>query len=96
MRGPATWSRRGASPSGCATSAPGVTSSLHIGRRREPVALVELEGDQKIPVLRAYLRRWKVEIGAFFQGVGPDAPDADLARIAPGYPAFRVERRGPV
>lgn len=69
---------------------------LHIGRRREPVALVELEGDQKIPVLRAYLRRWKVEIGAFFQGVGPDAPDADLARIAPGYPAFRVERRGPV
>ena len=51
---------------------------------------------KKIPVLRAYLRRWKVEIGAFLQGVGPDAPDADLARIAPGYPAFRVERRGPV
>jgi deazaflavin-dependent oxidoreductase (nitroreductase family) len=67
---------------------------LRIGRRREPVALVELEGDEKIPVLRAYLRRWKMEIGAFFQGVGPDAPDADLARIAPGYPAFRVEKRG--
>ena len=69
---------------------------LRIGRRREPVALVELEGDEKIPVLRAYLRRWKMEIGAFFQGVGPDAPDPDLAAIAPGYPAFRVETRRPV
>jgi hypothetical protein len=47
-------------------------------------------------VLRAYLRRWKMEIGAFFQGVGPDAPDPDLAAIAPGYPAFRVETRRPV
>jgi deazaflavin-dependent oxidoreductase (nitroreductase family) len=69
---------------------------LRIGRRREPVALVELEGDEKIPVLRAYLRRWKMEIGAFFQGVGPDAPDPDLAAIAPGYTAFRVETRRPL
>jgi deazaflavin-dependent oxidoreductase (nitroreductase family) len=73
----------------------GCTVELRIGRRREPVALVELDEEAKVPVLRAYLRRWKVEIGAFFQGVGPDAPDADLARIAPGYPAFRVQgRRG--
>jgi deazaflavin-dependent oxidoreductase (nitroreductase family) len=71
----------------------GCTVELRIGRRREPVALVELDEEAKVPVLRAYLRRWKVEIGAFFQGVGPDAPDADLARIAPGYPAFRVESR---
>ncbi|MGA3184944.1 MAG: nitroreductase family deazaflavin-dependent oxidoreductase [Candidatus Dormibacteria bacterium] len=64
---------------------------LRIGRRSEAVTLVELPEDEKLPVLRAYLRRWKVEIGAFFQGVGPDAPEAELARIAPGYPAFRVE-----
>jgi deazaflavin-dependent oxidoreductase (nitroreductase family) len=63
---------------------------LRRGGRREPVALVELTDDEKLPVLRAYLRRWKVLVRAFFQGVGPDAPDADLARIAPGYPAFRV------
>jgi deazaflavin-dependent oxidoreductase (nitroreductase family) len=71
----------------------GCDVELRIGRRREPVALTELEGDAKIPVLRAYLRRWKVEIGAFFQGVGPEAPDAELARIAAGYPAFLVETR---
>jgi hypothetical protein len=69
----------------------GCDTELRIGRRRDPVILTELTADAKLPVLRAYLRRWKVEIGAFFQGVGPDAPDADLARIAPGYPAFRVE-----
>jgi len=68
-------------------------SELRLGRRREPVAMVELPDGEKVPVLRAYLRRWKVEIGAFFQGVGPDAPDADLARIAPGYPVFRIESR---
>jgi hypothetical protein len=31
-----------------------------------------------------------MEVGTFFDGVGPDAPDADLRRIAPGYPVFRV------
>ena len=65
-------------------------SSCAGGGRREPVALVELTDDEKLPVLRAYLRRWKVLVRAFFQGGGPDAPDADLARIAPGYPTFRV------
>jgi hypothetical protein len=26
----------------------------------------------------------------FFDGVGPDATDEDLLRIAPGYPVFRI------
>ena len=66
---------------------------LRIGRRREPVTLVELSEDEKPPVIRAYLRRWKVEVGAFFQGVGADAPDADIARISPAHPAFLVQPR---
>ena len=44
-------------------------------------------------MLRAYLKRWKWEVGQFFQGVGPDAPDADLIAIAPGYPIFRLTDR---
>jgi hypothetical protein len=44
-------------------------------------------------VLRAYLKRWKFEIGMFFKGVGPDASDAELLEIAPGYPVFRVTPR---
>jgi hypothetical protein len=42
-------------------------------------------------VLRAYLRRWKFEVGVFFDGVGADATDATLLGIAPGYPVFRID-----
>ena len=27
----------------------------------------------------------------FFDGVGPDATDDELAAIAPGYPVFQIE-----
>ncbi|HLZ71869.1 MAG TPA: nitroreductase/quinone reductase family protein [Dehalococcoidia bacterium] len=72
----------------------GGAAELRLGRRRESIHLAELSDDEKPPVLRAYLRRWKMEVGAFFQGVGPDAPDAELRRIAPGYPVFRLLREG--
>jgi deazaflavin-dependent oxidoreductase (nitroreductase family) len=65
---------------------------LQLGRRRHPITIVELaaDDDAKVALLRAYLRAWKMEVGAFFEGVGPDAADADLRRIAPGYPVFAV------
>jgi deazaflavin-dependent oxidoreductase (nitroreductase family) len=66
--------------------------TLLLGRRREPFVAHELEDDAKPPLLRAYLKRWKAEIGIFFQGVGADAPDDELRRIAPGYPVFRLSR----
>ncbi len=71
----------------------GSEAELRLGRRHEPIALVELPDGEKLPVMRAYLRRWRVEIGAFFQGVGPDAPDPELARIAPDYPVFAIRPR---
>jgi hypothetical protein len=40
-------------------------------------------------VLRGYLANWAWEAKQFF-GVGKDATDEDLARIAPGFPVFRV------
>jgi hypothetical protein len=40
--------------------------------------------------LRAYLRRWKFEVGAFFDGAGPDSSDEDLRRVGPGHPVFRI------
>jgi deazaflavin-dependent oxidoreductase (nitroreductase family) len=63
---------------------------LRLGRRVERFTATELVDDDKPAVLRAYLRRWKFEVGVFFDGVGPDAPDAELRRIAPGYPIFRI------
>ena len=41
-------------------------------------------------MLRAYLKRWKLEVGMFFDGVDADATDEELLAIAPGYPVFRI------
>lgn len=65
--------------------------TLLLGRRREPFRASELDDDAKPAVLRAYLKRWKAEVGMFFDGVGPDSPEADLSRIAPDHPVFRLE-----
>jgi len=64
---------------------------LRVGRRSERFAAVELADAEKPDVLRAYLRRWKVEVGVFFDGVDATSPDAELARIAPHHPVFRIE-----
>jgi deazaflavin-dependent oxidoreductase (nitroreductase family) len=66
---------------------------LLVGRRAEEFAAVELSDEEKPPILREYLRRWKWEIGAFFAGVGPDSSDEELRRIAPDHPVFRIEPR---
>lgn len=63
---------------------------LRLGRRVQRFTPQELSDAEKPAVLRAYLRRWKFEIGVFFDGVGPAATDAELLAIAPGYPVFRV------
>ncbi len=63
---------------------------LRVGRRTQSFTAVELTEDERPPLLRAYLQKWKFEVGAFFDGVGPDAPDDELRRIAPDHPVFRV------
>ena len=64
---------------------------LQLGRTSRAITVAELtDDDAKVALLRAYLTAWKMEVGAFFDGVGPDAPDADLRQIAPGYPVFVV------
>jgi deazaflavin-dependent oxidoreductase (nitroreductase family) len=68
---------------------------LLLGRRAEPFSATELADAEKAPLLRAYLKRWKAEVGAFFDGVGPDASDEEMARIAPKHPVFRLRRGAP-
>ena len=41
-------------------------------------------------MLRAYLERWKVEVGIFFEGVGPKSTDEQLSAISSHHPAFEV------
>jgi deazaflavin-dependent oxidoreductase (nitroreductase family) len=65
---------------------------LRAGRRTEAFTASELPDEAKPPLLRAYLERWKWEVGQFFGGVGPDSSDEELRRIAPDHPIFRIER----
>jgi len=64
---------------------------LLLGRRREHRIAHEVPDAQKTEILRAYLRRWKAEVGIFFGGVGPDSTDDELAAIAPRHPVFLLD-----
>ena len=67
------------------------TGELRVGRRVEEFRAVAVPDAGKVDILRDYLHHWKMEVGVFFDGVGPDASDAELAAIAPGYPVFQIE-----
>jgi deazaflavin-dependent oxidoreductase (nitroreductase family) len=67
---------------------------LRLGRKAEEFAATEVGDDDKVPVLRAYLKRWKAEVGVFFDGVGPDSTDEELRAIAPRHPVFRITEQG--
>jgi len=63
---------------------------LWLGRRAEEFSAEELPDSDKVPLLRAYLKKWSWEVGQFFGGVGADAPEEELRRIAPDHPVFRI------
>jgi deazaflavin-dependent oxidoreductase (nitroreductase family) len=63
---------------------------LRVGRRVEQFTYTELTDDEKPALLRAYLKRWKFEVGVFFDGVDAKASEETLRGIAPGYPIFRI------
>jgi deazaflavin-dependent oxidoreductase (nitroreductase family) len=65
---------------------------LRKGLRKEDFSATELADEDKLPVLRAYLKKWAWEVGAFFQDVGADASEDELRRIAALHPVFRISR----
>src|SRR2546423_13331176 len=81
-RGHAQWVRN--------LRAAGGTGELRLGRRTEVFVADELADADKPEILRAYLRRWKFEVGVFFDSVDHTASDETLLGIAPGYPVFRL------
>jgi deazaflavin-dependent oxidoreductase (nitroreductase family) len=64
---------------------------LRVGRRSESFRATELSDDDKPAILRAYLKRWKAEVGVFFGGVSAKSSDDELRRIAPDHPVFRID-----
>jgi deazaflavin-dependent oxidoreductase (nitroreductase family) len=67
------------------------SGELRLGRRGEPFVGRELSDDEKVAVLRAYLKRWKMEVGMFFEGVGPDSSDEQIRAVAAKHPTFEVQ-----
>src|ERR1700759_85248 len=54
--------------------------TLILGRGRQNYVAHELAADdaRTTQILRAYLKRWKAEVGVFFDGTGPDSSDTEL------------------
>jgi deazaflavin-dependent oxidoreductase (nitroreductase family) len=64
---------------------------LKLGRKTEDFKAAEVPAADAVPILRAYLKKWSWEVGAFFDGVGAGSTDAELARIAPDHPVFKLD-----
>lgn len=67
----------------------GGEAKLRLARAEERIRAIELDDAAKVPILRAYLQRWRSEAGRFF-AVGKDPRDDELAAIAPHHPVFRI------
>jgi deazaflavin-dependent oxidoreductase (nitroreductase family) len=63
---------------------------LRLGGRTQPFHAAELSDDEKPALLRAYLKKWSMEVGVFFAGVGANSSEDELRRIAPDHPVFRL------
>jgi hypothetical protein len=63
---------------------------LVLGSHVQRFRAIEIPEDQRVPILRNYLKRWKFEVGMFFGGVSAESSDEELRRIAPDHPVFQV------
>ncbi len=82
-RGTGSWVRNVRAADGSLT--------LLLGKRRERRHATELPDADKVPVLRAYLAKWKAEVGAFFDGVDAKSSDQQIAAIAAKHPVFVLD-----
>ncbi|MCH5641567.1 MULTISPECIES: nitroreductase/quinone reductase family protein [unclassified Gordonia (in: high G+C Gram-positive bacteria)] len=82
VRGEAQWVRNARAAA---------TAELRRGRKRRTVALHEIEAAQRVPVLRAYLKKWGWEVKRFLpEGLTVDATDEELAAHAHQLPVFAI------
>jgi len=64
---------------------------LALGKKIEPFHATEVADADKEEILRAYLKRWKAEVGVFFDGVSATSPKEEVERIAPLHPVFVLD-----
>lgn len=64
---------------------------LRVGRRSQSFTAEDIAEEDKVAVLRAYLARWRWEVGAFFGGVGPKSSDAEILSEGRHHPVFTLQ-----
>ncbi|MFE7747991.1 nitroreductase/quinone reductase family protein [Streptomyces sp. NPDC057428] len=68
---------------------------LKVGRKVHVFTAVEIADDeQKVRIVRAYLKRWGWEVNQYFQGVTVKSTDAELLAACPDHPVFRITVEG--
>jgi deazaflavin-dependent oxidoreductase (nitroreductase family) len=64
---------------------------LCLGRHITDFRAVELADAEKLPVLRAYFRRWWSLVARMTPVTSPNASDEEITGVAPLYPVFLLE-----
>jgi deazaflavin-dependent oxidoreductase (nitroreductase family) len=64
---------------------------LLLGKRRTNYAATEVADADKTEIVRAYLKRWKAEVGIFFEGVDANSSDEEILAVGPKHPVFLLE-----
>ncbi len=63
---------------------------LRLGRKIVAFSATEVVDGPKAAVLQAYLTRWSLEVGSYFDGVNADSDLADFERVAHNHPVFAI------
>ncbi|MFF3331643.1 nitroreductase family deazaflavin-dependent oxidoreductase [Streptomyces sp. NPDC002888] len=63
---------------------------LRVGRRARTFTAVELPDEEKLPILRAYLKKWGWEVNQYFKGVTAKSSDEEIVAAAGDHPVFRI------
>ena len=74
--------------------ASGGAGRLRLGRAVTEFSAVELADADKLPVLRAYFRRWWPLVARMTPVRSPEAPEAEIAAAAHLHPVFRLDPPG--
>ncbi|MFB7269303.1 nitroreductase family deazaflavin-dependent oxidoreductase [Streptomyces sp. NPDC056244] len=63
---------------------------LRVGREVRQFTATEVPDDEKLAILRTYLKRWGWEVNQYFQGVTAKSSDAEILAAAPDHPVFLI------
>jgi len=68
-----------------------MTGQLKLGGRTTDFKAIELPDQEKVPILRAYLKRWWSVSKSLTTITSPEASDEEILHAAPLHPVFELK-----